>query len=261
MCTDFSINKRSTDKLMKVSALPSAQREPSHVSALCCCYFSVRFDEHPVQLLRAGGSRCDLTIAWALSVRYDFDWEVMGAWPMPAAGPVFCRGVLYEFKAWGIKLIPFVLSDAVGGMRESSQGAAMLLSFWRILSRGHASLASKKAGHRGFIGRQRPCSSSHREPSSREMRAGALSFYKPAAFSTRRTMCDAFVPNGLASLTSEVNVGCRSPRSSMLMKLRSSSASKPSCSCVSPAFLRRSRRTVPKAMTCSNFLSNYGWRN
>ena len=73
-------------------------------------------------------------------------------------------------------------------------------------------------------------------------------FLVPSSVHRRSTMLDGFIFSASASCNSVTTVGTRTPRSSIEIKVRSTSAAKAKASCDKPRSTRSSRNTAPNVL-------------
>lgn len=86
------------------------EREPRFAVALCMHYFNAHFEEQRVQVLVDGVST-NPTVAWAVCLLADGDWEALGAWPGAACGPAFWQGVWDDIDPRGVDKISWVCTS------------------------------------------------------------------------------------------------------------------------------------------------------
>jgi len=109
--------------------------------ALCWQYFSARFDELPVQVLAAGETALELTVAWAVGVLPDGDWEALGAWPGAGVGAEYWRAVSENLDSRGVDKISLVCASDPDAL-ALGPAAKVLPPFGRILAKGRVPAAS-----------------------------------------------------------------------------------------------------------------------
>lgn len=117
------------------------QMQALHPIGLCWHYFSTHFEEQQVEVRVASSGSAELVVSWAVGVLADGDWEAMGAWPGPAAGPAFWRGVWEDFDSRGVDKISLVCAADVDAHTLCST-AKMLPPFRRILGQGYVPATS-----------------------------------------------------------------------------------------------------------------------
>lgn len=110
--------------------------------SLCRSYFSAYFDEQRADLLAANGASHELTVIWGVGVLSDGDWEVLGAWPGAAAGPLFWRGVWSDLDSRGVDKISLVCAADLDA-RGLCPAVKVLPPFHRILCLGDTPVSSR----------------------------------------------------------------------------------------------------------------------
>ncbi|WP_397536235.1 transposase [Roseateles sp.] len=108
---------------------------------LCWHYVGVHIEELSVEVQVAYGTSCESTVAWAMGMLADGDWEVLGAWPRHAVSATFWRGVKEDFDSRGVDKISLVCALDLDAPKLCGS-VKVLPPFTRILGCGYVPAAS-----------------------------------------------------------------------------------------------------------------------